>query len=225
MIEPKPYGKSVARVVLEKADDKIWKLIKNEFVNVDAATPEDPAIKASVDELYARLGKDADDKVLELSSAQDQTGIAKWLAQAFQKVAKSDLAIVNSGATKGDWKVGSITREQLLMAVPYNNNLRGFDVSRKVLEKALCQAAMRTRDIIKDEGSELIFSVGELRGAGTAECQLVGITKSQIKIVIDEFLMKNSKRWLGQDFTPISFGFGMNTEQVMNLALGVKSKP
>lgn len=215
VVEPGKYGSVGAKVVFEK-DGDTWKLKSKEFVAIDDKVEADSALQAKVDELYRKQGTDADKVVVKVGKALDYPGTAQYVADAYRKVSAADVAIVNIGAVKAPLDAGSLTMEREGMTFAGEHELMGADVSYTELSKALCAAAARSRDPMEDVSSDLFISGGHLVDSGGAGCKLeLDRRMGRVKVVIDEWMLRRSKRWLGLDLNGRAFRFGFNTERAL----------
>jgi 2',3'-cyclic-nucleotide 2'-phosphodiesterase (5'-nucleotidase family) len=214
LFEPGPFGRSLSRLVFDKSGDT-WTLSEHSFINLGVDSPEDESVKAQIDKLYKERAPEAEEVVAKLEAPLDQPKLTQWLADSFRKTARADVAIVNTGAVKSGIDPGPVSRENLLLAIPYSDDLMGLDWSFKDLEKSLCKASQRSLDPFEDYGSDLVLSGASLVAPGTAECRLETGRKGALKVVMVSFMVRRSGRWLGKDVSPVAFRFGFKSEDVM----------
>ncbi len=196
-----------------------WKLLRYDMISLGTESPEDSEVKSKVDELYRSLAPEANESVGTLPAAVSEEAVAQWLSQAYKKAGKADVSIINGGAVKLGLEAGNVSRERLLTSLPYNNDLMGLDWSWKDFERSLCSASRREKNEREDYGSQLYLSGVNLVNAGQSDCHLEGPRKASVKVVMDNFLVKRSSRWLGKNIESIAFKFGLTTEQAMNFVI------
>ncbi len=221
IFEAGAYTEALSKVVFKKTGARAqdWELASYELIRIQPNSAESPQVKSLVEAAYQTVSPEASEVVAQVRSKKTDLELGQWLADSYKKVAKADIGIVNSGSIKLGVDVGPLNRERLLISIPYINDLMGLDMGVKELEKALCASSARSRDSREDFGSELILAGAKIVNGGTSSCRLQANKRGTVKIVLDSFLIKRSKRWLGKDLSKIAFKFGMNTEQVMNLEL------
>lgn len=218
-VEADSFGRKIARIELVRRGERY--VIQNQrFLEVNSAVPADPAMEKKITALYDAHGRGARKVVVETKSDVNQDKVGRFVALAYQRTSKADIAIVNSGAIKEGLPKGKVDWETVLTAVPYNNQLVGLDWSLVELEKSLCQASRRERDRRLDNGSDLIMEGAELVNAGKDNCRLtVKGNKKLPKVVIDSYMQVRSARWLGRELKGKTFSYGLDTERALELGL------
>ncbi|MEO5666437.1 MAG: 5'-nucleotidase C-terminal domain-containing protein [Bdellovibrionota bacterium] len=223
MLEPGAFGRYGLKLLITRDAQNPARLqTASEFVEIKGFG-EDAGVKARVDALYARYAPDAGQVLFSVDQEISRESLASWMAEGYHKRMKAEAAITNIGFVKNSLPVGPVTREDFFLALPYKNELYGLDWSVKDMEQALCAAALRKRVGDLDWGSELSFSGFSLENAGTPQCHVVAPKKS-LKVVVDEYLLSRSERWLGRDLKSRSFKFGVDSRRVATQQLQV-SKP
>jgi|GEM_PF-1277733 len=221
LLEPGPFGQTGLKLLLTRDAQNPHRLkVDSEFVSI-SGFGEDVAIKARIDALYQKYAPDADQVVFTADTEISKETLSAWVAEAFHKRMKADAAISNLGFVKSGLPAGPVTREQLTLALPHKNELMGLDWPVKDLEKALCAASMRKRDSELDHGSELSFSGFTLENPGTPQCK-IPTNKRSFKIVVDEYLVSRSERWLGRSIASRSFRFGVDSRRAVTLQLQIQ---
>ena len=133
------YGYNLGVVECFRRPDGGWDFAwRNEPVT--AAWPEDPAVKALIEEAGVLVDREMDQVLGALpesfrgerkSSAADPLGI--FLAERLRQAAGADLGLQNSGGYRTYLPAGPITRAQLFELLPFNNqilrlHLKGSDL-------------------------------------------------------------------------------------------------
>ncbi len=212
------FGEAINRLELVKKAG-VWKILRYDLIAVSADLAEDSEVKAKVEAVYAKQAPEADETLATVSAPLSQEQLSQWLADAYRKASKADVAIINGGAVKMGAEAGPLSLEKLTIAIPYNNEVMGLDWSTKELERSLCAASMRERNDYEDLGSGLFISGAKLVNAGLPNCVLEGARAGSVKVVVDNYIVSRSQRWLGKNLGATAFKFGMSTEQVMRLVL------
>jgi len=221
LLEPGAFGRHALKLLLTRDEGNPLRLkVESEFVEI-SGIGEDTEMKKRIDALYARHAPNADEVIFTAEKEISREAMAAWVAEAYHKRMKADAAIANIGYVKHALPSGPVTREQFMLALPYKNDLMGLDWPVKDLEAALCASSKRTRDDDLDWGSELAFSGFALEGAGTPGCRVLSNKKS-LKIVVDEYLVSRSARWLGRDLAPRVFRFGVDSRRVGTMQLQIQ---
>jgi len=126
-----------------------WRVIP-----VDESVPEDPAFApvvakygAKLRELSAVVGRSAVD--LDARSAESrtrETNVADFIADAFRRAARADVALVNGGSIRADALIsaGEITLRDVLSILPFNNELVKISVTGETLRQAVEHGVSRT---------------------------------------------------------------------------------
>ncbi len=219
IFEPGPFGHEGVKLTIVQEEGS-WKLLRHEFVHINRGVGEDKKLKALVEEVYKKHGAGADDIVAQVADDRSPQELAQWVADAYRARTKADIGLVNLGFVKGPIAEGKITREKVLVTMPYSNELMGVDWSVKDMEAALCKAALRQRDDDADYGSEIMLSGAKLENAGKASCRLVTpAKKSLLKVAVDSYVLGRSSRWLGEDLAKRSFRFGVDSQRIVFLQL------
>lgn len=213
-VEPGAFGETVSRLEWKKVEGQ-FTAVPHRFVALDAQIAENGDVKSKVNDLYRKLAPTADTRVAEVKAGRDEKGVATWLAEMYKKVSSADIAFVNQGAVKDGLEAGPLSHERLVTVIPYNNDLVGADVAVSELEKALCSAEARPRDLYEDEGSQIVMAGARVVNAGTPQCKLETSRRGRVKVVLDSYLLSRSPRWLGMSLNGKSFKFGMNTERAL----------
>jgi 2',3'-cyclic-nucleotide 2'-phosphodiesterase (5'-nucleotidase family) len=226
LLEPGPYGRVLLKVTLApKRQDTsrpwTWKVEGYEFINMDAQIPEDLALKEKIMNLYSQYAPQALTPMGQVNKDLTAEEVGQVALRAYQKTVRADLSLSNEGAFKKGLKPGALTSESLSFAIPYKEDLFGYDISHKDLEKTLCQAALREYNETQDDGSRLLtFGFKIYNATPTEPCRVEVEKKRAIyKVVVPEFLIKRSERWLGRDLRSRSFKFGVQTHRAIELEL------
>jgi 2',3'-cyclic-nucleotide 2'-phosphodiesterase (5'-nucleotidase family) len=220
ILEPGPFAHEAAKVVIVKQPNGDWKLLRHEFVHINKLVGEDAQLKAAVEDVYKKHGAGADDVLAKLSASRSQKEVARWVAGAYRERTKADVGLVNVGYVKGPLSEGKLTREKVLVTMPYSNELMGVDWSAKDMEAALCKASKRALDDDADYGSEIVLDGATLENPGKSNCHLVTpAKKALLKVAIDSYVVSRSGRWLGEDLAKRSFRFGVGSQNLLFLQL------
>jgi 2',3'-cyclic-nucleotide 2'-phosphodiesterase (5'-nucleotidase family) len=221
LLEPGAFGHYVLKLLITKDDANPKRLkMASQFVEI-SGVGEDEGVKKRIDALYARYAPDANQILFTADSEISREQLAAWTAEAYHKRLKAEGAITNLGFVKNALPAGPVTREQFFLALPYKNELMGLDWPVKDLQDSLCGAAKRAKKDDLDWGSELFFSGFQLEGAGTPACRVVSEKKS-IKLVVDQYLVSRSERWLGRNISARVFKFGVDSRRAVSLFIDVK---
>lgn len=224
ILEPGAFGHYGLKLLLTRDKQNPNRLkVQSEFVEI-LGRGEDAGLKKRIDALYARYAPDADQLVFTADTELTRETLAQWVADSYRSRMKAEASIVNIGYVKHSIPAGPVTREAFLLALPYKNELVGLDWPVKDLEAALCASSLRKRDGDQDWGSELSFSGFRLEGAGTPQCRVVALKKS-LKVVVDEYLVSRSERWLGRSIAGRGFRFGVDSRRATALQLQNNVKP
>ncbi len=224
ILEPGAFGNRGLRFLWSKKDNKtesshVFNSSKiNDFKDIDTKVyGVDQGLASRIDALYAKHAPDADEVLAENLTPKSPADLALWTADSFRFKTRADVAIVNVGYVKHGLDAGPVTKEDLFLAMPYANDLKGLDWNVKDLEKSLCQASRRSKDAQLDYGSELAISGVSLENPGTAQCRLTGTRKNSVKVVVDAYMVSRAPRWLGKDIKKQTFGFGVDSRRVSML--------
>jgi hypothetical protein len=219
IIEPGPFGRYASKTLLTRNAENPQKLdVHNEFVEIKGLK-KDAQIAEKIKALYQKHAPDADTVLFKLDEEVSRESIAQWVADSYRHVTRGDAAVVNIGFVKDALEAGPVTREEFLLTLPHNNELFGLDWSQADMQKALCAASRRARDVDLDWGSDLHFSGIELLHAGTDKCQLKTSRRGAVKLVVDSFMLSRSARWLGKDISRQVFRFGVDSRRVLDLSI------
>ncbi len=218
-VEAGAYGTHIVRIEISGTNQK-YVVDNTQTIELNEKIAKDVAMEARIESLYKNSGHGAKRVMIKLDQDLSQERVARFLALAYQKTSKADIAIVNSGAIKSGLLKGQIDWEDVLFAVPYNNELKGLDWSAADLEKSLCAAAKRPMDRRLDNGSELVLAGAELRNAGSENCRLiVDGNQRNPKVVVDSYMVIRSARWLGKELKGKTFSYGLDTERALELGI------
>ncbi len=214
ILEAGPFGNTGLRFFISQSK----KL--HDFKSIDPVvyTPN-ASLKTKIDALYSRLAPNADEVLVKNLSEKSTLDLAKWTADSFRFKTRADVAIVNEGYVKNALAAGDVTREDFFLTMPYTNKLFGLDWAVKDLEKSLCQASRRAVDSQLDHGSQLAISGLKLEDAGTPKCHVSGTRKSNVKVVVDSYMLSRAPRWLGADIKNRVFNFGVDSRRISMLYL------
>ena len=217
--EPGPFARAVQKVVLGVKEGKLT-VLSNERIEMDSHINEDAALTEKIQDLYRKHSPKALETVADVKADLSVDETAHWYADSLRSVTHADVGLVNLGAVKDGFVRGPLLREDLTIALPYNDEIVGLDWNLKDMEKSICAALMRTRDLKDDYGSEPIFAGIKIENGGTKDCRLVSSRKSgSVKIATTMFLIKKSQRWLGKKLEGQQFRFQLNSERAFELRL------
>ena len=225
IVEPGPYGHVAALVELRPGKKSGWLLHKQNFIDLSDEIAADPAVAKSVEELYRVYAPDAEKIMARVSSDLNKEQFAQVVAESFKNATKADIAIVNMGAIKEGLVAGDLSQEDLSLVYPYNDQLMGLDWSLKDMEKALCKSVSRKRDRVLDNGSKLVFAGAALLDGGTEDCRLIlDRKKARPKLATVNYLIKRSKRWLGEDLSGKAFSYGFEARRAIEIETNRRGK-
>jgi hypothetical protein len=219
ILEPGPFGRYALKMLLTSDPQNPGRLnVDSKFVEISGKGVHEDT-KRRIAALYERYAPNADEVLFTAAASISRESLAQWVAEAYQRRTRADVAIVNLGFVKNELPKGAVSKEQFQLTLPHKNELLGLDWAAKDMEQALCSASRREADGDLDYGSELFFAGGaRLENAGTPQCRLV-TNKRTLKVVVDSYLVSRSARWLGRNIAPKTFRFGVDSRRVSELHL------
>jgi 5'-nucleotidase len=126
-----------------------WRVIP-----VNESVPEDPAFapvlakyEAKLKELSTVVGRTSVE--LDARSAENrtrETNVANFIADAFRRAARADVALINGGSIRADAIIspGAVMLRDVLSILPFNNELVKIGVTGQTLRQAIEHGVSRT---------------------------------------------------------------------------------
>ncbi len=141
-IAPYQYGTYVAQVRLRFQQGALQQ-VTGELVKLDEARPEEPGVKAQVDELQRQLVAKRPDRFavlgraqVELSDAnltQGESVLGNWATGVLRRAASAHAFFSTSSSFRAGIPPGDITVETFYTAIPYKNSVVTADVTGEQL--------------------------------------------------------------------------------------------
>ena len=146
------------------------------LISITADMPEDPAMVELLDKFKSRLkSKDLDEVLATVSgdltrSNEEDSYLGEMTADAIRKSAGTEVALINSGSFRTDFKSGELTRAILYELFPFDDEVVTLDMTGAGLRKIVEASALKKGQggflqvsglKIHQEGGELVIRVGD----------------------------------------------------------------
>ncbi len=225
------FSKSIPLIEVGAFTEKLGKLVfvrdangnlrfeSQTVLNVDSAMPENDKVKSEIDQLYKKAPY-ARSAIKKIESDIPIENVTLWYANVLRKAGHTDIAIVNRGGVKLGFEMGTLTRDEVYRAIPYNDPMMGLDWNFSDFEKSICKSTQRVKKLPEDYGSELVLSGAKLLNPGTPDCKVeLSTRRASVKVGMTSFLVSRSATWLGKDLRSRAFKFGTTSEQAIEASL------
>ncbi len=122
-------------------------------VAIGLDVPEDPSIKSLINSMFEKMKSKFDQRIGLLDSPisfnrtehyAHSSKMGSLVADAIRKAAKTELAVINSGAIRAGFPSAKVTYKSLLEVIPYPNSIVVFDITGEKLMLLLSDSWRRT---------------------------------------------------------------------------------
>ncbi|HOY67932.1 MAG TPA: bifunctional UDP-sugar hydrolase/5'-nucleotidase [Candidatus Ozemobacteraceae bacterium] len=145
--QPGEFGSYVSRLDLrfEPAGDGIrCQVLAAGLVPLTSDMPEDPAIKATVDQLWKKVEEKTSEKLADTVTRLDgdrplvrrqETNLGNLVADAFVRVMPAEIGLVNGGGIRSSIPAGPVRVADCLNVMPFDNYLARLKMTGATLQK------------------------------------------------------------------------------------------